>query len=173
VGMKAPNAWGLYDMLGNVWEWCADQWHGSYEGAPADGSPRIDSEKRAAVRVMRGGSWFGDARYVRAAYRDGDDPAARGNLLGFRCARVQVVSGAGARAAARSKPPAGSADAGLALTRPRHAPPAPATPGLFGACRALIRSGWRESSDKDLGLNKSRRLTSRRHTTRPLMRSRR
>jgi formylglycine-generating enzyme required for sulfatase activity len=54
--MKAPNAWGLYDTLGNVWEWCADHYHDSYEGAPSDGSAWIESQG-AANRVIRGGSW--------------------------------------------------------------------------------------------------------------------
>jgi formylglycine-generating enzyme required for sulfatase activity len=88
--MKAPNAWGLYDMLGNVWEWCADHWHDSYEAAPADGSAWIDSERGAADRVVRGGSWFHYARDVRAAYRYHGDPADRDGYLGFRCARVQA-----------------------------------------------------------------------------------
>ena len=54
VGQKAPNAWGLYDMLGNVWEWCADHWHDSYAGVPLDGSAWVD-KRGAAGRVIRGG----------------------------------------------------------------------------------------------------------------------
>jgi formylglycine-generating enzyme required for sulfatase activity len=95
VGMKAPNAWGLYDMLGNVWEWCADHWHDSYDGGPLDGSAWIDSGEGAAVRVVRGGSWIYFARGVRAAFRDHYGPADRDGYLGFRCARVQVVSPVG------------------------------------------------------------------------------
>ncbi len=91
VGLKVPNAWGLYDMLGNVWEWCEDHWHGNYEGAPSDGSAWLDAEAAAtAHRVIRGGSWSDDARGVRAAYRDGFEPGDRRGNLGFRCARVQV-----------------------------------------------------------------------------------
>ena len=90
VGLKQANPWGLYDMLGNVYEWCADAWHPSHEGAPTDGSARAGAG--AASRVIRGGSWLGDARGVRAAYRNRLDPADRDGVVGFRCARVQSVS---------------------------------------------------------------------------------
>jgi formylglycine-generating enzyme required for sulfatase activity len=55
VGCFPPNAWGLYDMHGNVDEWCEDVWHPNYEGAPADGTPWLDGEDREPFRVMRGG----------------------------------------------------------------------------------------------------------------------
>jgi formylglycine-generating enzyme required for sulfatase activity len=101
VGQKAPNAWGLYDMLGNVWERCADEWHDSHDGVPSDGSPRTG--RGAAHRVIRSGSWDVVARFVRAAYRDGFVPADRFDDLGFRCARVQG-SVRQQRRAGRSKP---------------------------------------------------------------------
>jgi len=56
VAQKLPNAWGLHDMLGNVWEWCEDDYVYKYHGAPTDGSPRIE-KKRQLVRVLRGGCW--------------------------------------------------------------------------------------------------------------------
>jgi formylglycine-generating enzyme required for sulfatase activity len=91
VALKAPNPWGLYDMLGNVWEWCLDHWHGSYAGAPGDGSARLGSGPDSATyRVIRGLSWSDRARKVRAAYRDVYVPANRDDNLGFRCARVQA-----------------------------------------------------------------------------------
>ncbi len=103
VGQKAPNAWGLYDMLGNVWEWCADQWHGSYEDVPLDGSIWGDP-RGAALRVIRGGSWGDGARSVRASCR-GDLVPDRLDYLGFRCARVQDSEQRPAeRRAGRSKP---------------------------------------------------------------------
>ena len=87
VSSLPPNAWGLHEMHGNVWEWCADKWHGNYNGAPADGSAWIDEETDS--RVFRGGSWRNEARGVRAAFRGAGAPSHRGGGLGFRCARVQ------------------------------------------------------------------------------------
>jgi formylglycine-generating enzyme required for sulfatase activity len=85
VGSFTPNAFGLFDMLGQVWEWTADAWHDNYNNAPTDGSPWL--AEGAADRVFRGGSWDGDGRLVRAAYRNSFDPAFRSVDFGFRCAR--------------------------------------------------------------------------------------
>jgi formylglycine-generating enzyme required for sulfatase activity len=82
---KAPNAWGVYDMLGNVWEWCEDRWHDSYNNAPVDGSAWLSG--RAAERVFRGGCWCGEARGARAARRYWSDPDDGSDTLGFRCVR--------------------------------------------------------------------------------------
>ncbi|MEO1610285.1 MAG: formylglycine-generating enzyme family protein [Pseudomonadota bacterium] len=88
VGLKRPNALGLYDMLGNVLEWCEDHWHDSYKDAPVDGSAWIDADAdSAADRVVRGGSWYDFARNARSAGRVGVVPSSRDNDLGFRCAR--------------------------------------------------------------------------------------
>ena len=88
VKLKKPNAWGLYDMLGNVWEWCEDHWHESYSGAPGDGRAWLDTDaSSAAYRVIRGGSWYGPARSVRSASRGRNGPQSRNDYLGFRCAR--------------------------------------------------------------------------------------
>jgi len=86
VGEKEPNAFGLYDMHGNVWEWVEDDWHDNYDGAPLDGQAWIDNP-RAAARVIRGGSWNYDARDCRSASRDYDAPEYRRAGLGFRLAR--------------------------------------------------------------------------------------
>jgi sulfatase modifying factor 1 len=88
VGKKKPNGLGLYDMTGNVWEWVEDCWHESYEGAPADGSAWLEAGGgNCGRRVLRGGSWFNKPRYVRAAYRAGDDAVNRNCNLGFRLAQ--------------------------------------------------------------------------------------
>ncbi len=82
VGIKKPNAWGFYDMHGNVWEWCQD-WFGNYPSGsvtdptgPSSGSNRVD----------RGGSWYDLARYCRSANRDWLTPGRRDCILGFRLA---------------------------------------------------------------------------------------
>lgn len=78
-----PNAFGLYDMHGNVWEWTQDCWSGNYNGAPADGSAWQKGEE-CDLRVLRGGSWNVSARSLRAASRYRDFTDYRNRALGFR-----------------------------------------------------------------------------------------
>ncbi len=98
---KDPNPWGLFDTLGNVEEWCADAWHDSYEGAPADGA--VWPGDGAADRVLRGGSWLAGARSVRSAGRFGNAPSERSGHFGFRCARVLEQAASESGATGRSK----------------------------------------------------------------------
>jgi formylglycine-generating enzyme required for sulfatase activity len=85
VASFPANPWGLYDMHGNVWEWCLDQWHGNYQGAPADGSAWLDSDvNKDSKRLLRGGSWHGRPAYCRSDYRDGNHPDYRNASIGFR-----------------------------------------------------------------------------------------
>jgi formylglycine-generating enzyme required for sulfatase activity len=89
VGSYKPNAWGLYDLHGNVSEWCSD-WHDSdYYGASAVDDPTGPTGPTdGSYRVNRGGSWGSDARYCRAASRNWDVPSLRLHFLGFRLARI-------------------------------------------------------------------------------------
>ncbi len=78
-----PNALGLYDIHGNVWEWCEDHWHDNYEGAPTDGRAWLSDDNNAA-RVMRGGSWYLNPRYCRSATRFYGTPGGHNDDIGFR-----------------------------------------------------------------------------------------
>ena len=83
VGGKTPNAWGLYDMSGNVWEWVWD-WKGSY---PAGDVTDPTGPASGGNRVVRGGSWGRGAKGCRAAYRFDYDPGDEYDFVGFRLAR--------------------------------------------------------------------------------------
>lgn len=85
VGRKQPNAFGLYDMSGSVWEWIEDSWHDSYNGAPTNGSVW---QGDGAKRVLRGGSWFFEPQFARAAFRFRLESAYRDYDFGFRVARM-------------------------------------------------------------------------------------
>ena len=90
VGSFHSNNFGLYDMIGNVWEWCEDYWHDDYENAPIDGSAWITDPPLLKKRVMRGGSWVSNEYNCRSASRITDWPEAKYNCLGFRIACSEV-----------------------------------------------------------------------------------
>jgi len=86
AAMFAPNPWGLYDMHGNVWEWVQDVVHDNYEGAPLDGSA-WETGGDQARRILRGGSWLYNPRYLRSALRNGFSAVLSNDIVGFRVVR--------------------------------------------------------------------------------------
>ncbi len=92
LDLFTANRWGLLDLHGNVWEWCLDEWHSSYDGAPKDGrawlerqgSSRREPDGRRGARLLRGGSWFNLPGDCRSAYRFLNRPGFRNDGLGFR-----------------------------------------------------------------------------------------
>ena len=98
VGSYPPNTYGLYDMAGNVWEWCLDAYDANFYRNPVHRNPIAGAVSISEItnnytnvkssRVLRGGSWFNDAQYVRVAYRYGNAPTYAGGSYGFRCART-------------------------------------------------------------------------------------
>jgi formylglycine-generating enzyme required for sulfatase activity len=88
TGSFKPNAFGLYDMIGNVWEWVEDCFVDYEKIAPAEGS--IVTSDDCPRRVLRGASWFSNANNARAAQRGRNVPSVRSNLIGFRLARTPL-----------------------------------------------------------------------------------
>ncbi len=84
VGLKMGNELGIYDMSGNVLEWCEDDYHDSYKGVPIDGSAWIDRGSRAASRVLRGSNWDYDSQFGRVSFRLRNEPVPRFDSFGFR-----------------------------------------------------------------------------------------
>ncbi len=88
VGSFPPNAWGFFDMHGNVGEWCADRWSPSHEGADPSGAPRpIDLEEPVNTVVVRGGGWSTKKSFLRTTERFHYEPSSAFEMIGFRVAR--------------------------------------------------------------------------------------
>ena len=84
VGSFPANDWGLYDTHGNVWEWCEDDFHDSYNGAPIDGSAWVEIDRTETRRLLRGGSWYGNPWYCRSADRSDSSRDFIDSNVGFR-----------------------------------------------------------------------------------------
>jgi formylglycine-generating enzyme required for sulfatase activity len=82
VGQFPANSFGLYDMHGNVWEWCEDDWHRSYEGAPNDGSAWVEIDRENTIKLVRGGSWNNNSSYCRSVSRNLNNDTS--SDVGFR-----------------------------------------------------------------------------------------
>jgi formylglycine-generating enzyme required for sulfatase activity len=89
VGSFAPNAWGLLDMHGNVWEWVQDVVHDNYDGAPLDGSAWMSGGDQTR-RILRGGCWLYHPRYLRSALRNGFSATMANDIVGFRVVRELI-----------------------------------------------------------------------------------
>lgn len=89
VGAKKPNPWKLYDVHGYLWEWCADAWHDSYDGAPKDGSAWSDGGDPRR-RVLRGGSWKDKAAALTSSYRRAAEAGLRDDAVGLRCVLAET-----------------------------------------------------------------------------------
>jgi formylglycine-generating enzyme required for sulfatase activity len=87
VGSFKPNAFGLYDMHGNVWQWVQDCYKDNYEGAPTNGSAWAASCD-SGLRVVRGGSWSLNPDYLRSVFRNGFTSDLRSGYIGFRVGRT-------------------------------------------------------------------------------------
>ena len=85
VGTFQPNEWGLYDMHGNVWEWCEDRWHPNYQGAPSDASPWLDGGD-PIHRVVRGGYWGNGPENIRSTVRHAIKQSISYYCIGLRVA---------------------------------------------------------------------------------------
>jgi formylglycine-generating enzyme required for sulfatase activity len=94
VGIFPANDWGLHDMHGNVWEWCEDDYHSTYEGVPNDGSAWVDTDRESSNRLLRGGSWNNIPGDCRSACRYYNTRVNRHDGLGFRvsCVSPRVPS---------------------------------------------------------------------------------
>ena len=90
VGSFSANAFGLYDVHGNVYEWIEDCWNDSYDGAPVDGGAWVSEDCDCDRRVLRGGSWFNNPWSLRSAFRGENTTGFRDNEVGFRVARTLI-----------------------------------------------------------------------------------
>ena len=148
VGQKAPNAWGLYDVLGNVWEWCHDGMRAYDSGHAYD---PIGGTVEGTDRVLRGGCWGGSARSVRAAIRNRVAPSDRFPFYGFRLSRGQDALSRGPEGRARDAAPArdGRSPSGAGPVRQSEGSRVPNVWTHRSGARQLSKKlSWEEGEDQ-------------------------
>ena len=138
-----PSKWGLYEMHGNVWEWCQDNWLGNL-GKEAVTDPKYDASEKGAERVIRGGSWIYDGRDARSAYRYNFSPDYRSNLIGLRLSLGQPSgsSRGGSRFDSQSRPAASSA------SRVAEQRPAGVGDGLLAGAQRVLKGLFGGKNEK-------------------------
>lgn len=158
VASLPPNSWGLFEMHGNVWEWCQDRWYSDHQEALINSSPWLGSDVGVS-RVLRGGSWFDGARDMRAAVRVAYHSTFRGRRIGFRCARVR--SGAEPTAKPEQGLPGGATGPEPTLLRLDAVPlqdrcPLPQTPAFLIRTdrehltfRRIVKPTWASAIGRD------------------------
>jgi formylglycine-generating enzyme required for sulfatase activity/predicted Ser/Thr protein kinase len=151
VGQRQPNAFGLYDLQMNVWEWCWDGYDGPYYNRSPANDPRGPEPR--ALRVIRGGSLCDDWRYGRSAKRAGVPPESRGGNVGFRVARAQsgVVSKAGTPTESLTRPPEAIVSSSSSSASDAERPSPAATTAIEPEFTPLytrgdpLKQGWKKS----------------------------
>ncbi len=151
VGSFSANSFGVYDTVGNVWEWVEDCWHGNYNGAPSEGAA-LTSGGDCRTRIHRGGSWVYSPRDVRSATRFHTPPATPGNDRGFRLARTLTPETTKKTQIAVASPKVAPPTPTIAKAQPQEdtSPPRIDLPGHLTASEDTIKITGRVTDDSEI-----------------------